>query len=383
MDKYRLVKYEKGKIVLEDAKNSEDYFYIISRGKVIAYNNFYDKTYSYRKGDIVGLISSITKEPYYSTIETIEDTELWEIKTEYIDKINNKHLINKISDYLYLILEIWLSKYYAAVIKNKTDLYNKEDPLTMAQIYKDAGFTEASHKICSDYIKLFSKDYNTEHVMNFMKDLKRVKQPVHINKNSYKMYKGHCLYSELEADEYVYYIRSGRVGIYNIMDSKYSLRTIFPKEYIIDAHKPTLEYTPLFTTAIVLEDSIIDVMTKEELIKILYDDSNMRLKIIKMISIRVISTILKLKSIKKTNLEERLIVLIYSILKIETLFYEKDYIKLYYKIEDIKNMIHDDADINNIENAIKNIDYIEFDSFNKIIITDIKEYLKKYKSYTE
>ena len=46
-------------------------------------------------------------------------------------------------------------------------------------------------------------------------------------------------------------------------------------------------------------------------------------------------------------------------------------------------MIHDDADINNIENAIKNIDYIEFDSFNKIIITDIKEYLKKYKSYTE
>ena len=78
-----------------------------------------------------------------------------------------------------------------------------------------------------------------------------------------------------------------------------------------------------------------------------------------------------------------MIVLIYAILKIETLFSEKTYIKLYYKIEDIKNMMHDDIDINDIQNALKNIEYLETDCFNNIIITDSCKYFKEYESYTK
>ena len=387
MEKYRLVKYKKGTIILKDSQNAKDCFYIISKGSVIAYNNFYDNSYTYKIGNIIGIIPAITKEPYYSTIEASEDTELWEIKIENINRINNKHLINRISNHLSSILEIWLSKYYSLIIKNKIDLYNKEDIMTMASIYKNNGFIDASYKLCLSYINLLKNDYytdNFDNIKNFMKTLVKSKEPEHISDNSYKMYKGYCIYTELETTNRIYYIKSGRVGIYNIADSDYITRMIYPSQYIIDAYSPNLEYKTLFTTAIVLEDSIIDIMTKEELIKILYDNSELRFKIIKMTSMKVISTILKIKSIKKTELKEKLIVLIYSILKIETLFDESNYIKLYYKAKDIKNMMHDNnININDIVESLKNINYIEFDCLNNITITDSAKYFEEYEDYTK
>ena len=103
-----------------------------------------------------------------------------------------------------------------------------------------------------------------------------------------------------------------------------------------------------------------------------------------MTSMKVISTILKIKSIKKTELKEKLIVLIYSILKIETLFDESNYIKLYYKAKDIKNMMHDsNININDIVESLKNINYIEFDCLNNITITDSAKYFEEYEDYTK
>ncbi|EKV56123.1 hypothetical protein A966_12211 [Brachyspira hampsonii 30446] len=383
MEKYKLVKYKKGDIILKNSQIAKDCFYIILKGKVISYNSFYDNSYIYKMGNIIGLIAAITKEPYYSTVEAIEDTELFEIKVENINKINNKHLINKILNYLSFILEVWVSKYYTLIVKNKIDLYNKEEILTMASIYKNNGFTDASYRLCSSYIKLFSNNDNiNNNVKEFMKTLITSKEPENIGGNSYKMYKGYCIYNELETTNHVYYIRSGRIGIYNIADSSYITRILYPAQFIIDDYAPSLEYKTLFTTAVVLEDSIIDIMTKEELIKMLHDNSELKFQIIKMISMKVISTILKIKSIKKTELKDRLILLIYAILKIETLFYEKTYIRLYYKIEDIKNMMHYNADINEIINALKNIEYLEIDSFNYIIITNTDKYFKEYENYT-
>lgn len=384
MNKYRLVKYKKGDTILKNSQISKDCFYIITKGSIRSYNNFYNKIY--KMGNIIGLIASIAKEPYYSTVEAIEDTELWEIKIENINKINNKHLINKISNYLSFVLEIWLSKYYSLIIKNKIDLYNKEDILTMTSIYKDNGFIDASYKLCLSYINMFENDYNVNNiddVKKFMKSLVKSKEPEHIENNSYKMYKGYCIYTELEATNHIYYIRSGRIGIYNIADSSYITRMIYPAHFVIDDYTPTLEYKTLFTTAIVLEDSIIEILTKEEFVKKLHDNAELRFKMIKMTSMKVISTILKIKSINKTELKDKLIVLIYAILKIETLFSEKTHIKLYYKIEDIKNMMHDNIEIDDIQNTLKNIEYIEFDCFNNIIVTDSDKYFKEYESCTK
>ena len=216
---------------------------------------------------------------------------------------------------------------------------------------------------------------------NFMETLDKAKEPEHIGGYSYKMYKGYCIYSELEITNYVYYIKSGRVGVYNIADSDCITRMIYPSQYIIDAYTPILEYRTLMTTAIVLEDSIIDILTKEELIKILYKDEEHKIQIIIMISMKVISTISKIKAIKKTDLKDKLIVLIYAILKIETLFLENTSIKLIHTIEDIKNMMHDDTNTDDIKKVIKDINYLELDSNDNIIVTDTIKYFEEYKIY--
>lgn len=382
MKKYKLIKYKKGSVILKDSQNPKDSFYIISRGSAVSYNNFYNEKYTYKMGNIIGLISSVTKEPYYSTVETIEDTYLFEIKTENINKINNKHLINRITNYLTFILETWLSKYYSIIVNNKIDLYNKEDILIMASIYKNNGFTDASYRLCSAYINLFSKDYNVDNVKDFIKNINKSKEPEHINNNSYKMYKGYCLYCELETTNHIYYIKSGKIGIYNIVNSNYVARMIYPRGYIISSYTPTLEYKTLLTTAIVLEDSIIDIMTKDELIKILYNDADARLNIIKIISMKIISTALKIKAAKKTELKDKLIVLIYSVLKIENLFYKNNHIKLYYTIEDIKNMLNINNDIKDIKEVLKDINYLEYDNSDTINITNISKYFSEYKNYT-
>ncbi|AUJ48492.1 Crp/Fnr family transcriptional regulator [Brachyspira hyodysenteriae] len=45
-------------------------------------------------------------------------------------------------------------------------------------------------------------------------------------------------------------------------------------------------------------------------------------------------------------------------------------------------MIHDDIDVNDIQETLKDIDYLEFDSFDNIIVTDSDKYFKEYESYT-
>lgn len=112
MEQYTKVTFNKGTIIFKSGEIPKEYFYIILKGSVLASNHFYQNyQVTYKEGDIIGLISSITYEPYYSTIEAIEDVELLQIKIANINKIDNYNLINKISNYLSFILESWLSKY--------------------------------------------------------------------------------------------------------------------------------------------------------------------------------------------------------------------------------------------------------------------------------
>ena len=287
MEKYKLIKYPKGTIIFKNGDSAKDYFYIITRGKIESYNAFCDGSpIVYNDGNIVGLMQAITGEPYYSNTETVENTEVWQIKIENINKINNKHLIRKISNHLSFILETWLSKYYSIITKNKINLYNKEDILTLAKIYNKNDFEDASYKLCSSYIKLYEEAYDIKSVKKFMQHLVHSQKPIHLDNNCYKMNKGYCLYSELEGTGKIYYIKSGKIGIYTVLDSKLIARAIYPAGYFLNVANPVLEYKPLSTTAITLEDSVIEILTQEDLIKRLYNDVEDRIKYIKMSSIK-------------------------------------------------------------------------------------------------
>ncbi|WP_336596098.1 cyclic nucleotide-binding domain-containing protein, partial [Brachyspira catarrhinii] len=380
--KHKLIKYPKSSIIFKSSEKPENYFYVIIKGKTLSFNNFIkDSNFFSKNGDIIGLISSITNEPYFSSIEAIEDCELFEIKIDNIKNIHNKNIIKKISNYLLFTLEVWLSKYYNILINNKIDLYNKEDTLLMAKIYKNNGFEDAGYKLCISHINTFQDCENCDDVVDFLKHLKPASEPIKIDKNVYKFQKGYCLYTELDIINNIYCIKSGKIGIYNIINSKHTVGVIYKSNHILNFVNPKLEYKPLFITAIVLEESVVEILPYDDFLEKLYTDISLRLDYIKMNSMKIITTILKIKALNKKNIKEKIIVLIYSILKIETLFNDNKTIKLSYSYEDIKNMLKLSISYTEIYLLLKNINYIETDLFNNIIITDAESYLNEYSNY--
>ena len=376
-------KFDKSSILFNDGESPKDYFYIITKGKAVSYNSFYENyKISLKEGSIIGLISAIIKEPYYVTTEALEDIEVLKINVNKIVHITNKELVNRVSNYLSYILETWLSKYYTLVIKNKVDLYNKEDILIMASIYKNNNFIDASYKICIQYLELCKNECNTEKVEQFLKYLKPKKEPELIAENTYKVKKGYCLYTEIYSSNHVYIIKSGRVGIYNIINQKQTVRLIYPEGYIINGYPPSLEYKPLLTTAIAIEDSVIEILKKEELISAANRNEELRIALILVTAVKVNNVTLKIKAVKEKELKNKLIIALYSIIKIETLFKKQETIKLPYKIKDIIDMIDLNNDINEIYLEFENIKYVELDTFKNIIVNNTEYFLEEYENYT-
>ena len=380
---YNKITIKKSTIIFQYKEPAKNYFYIILKGKVTAYNVFYENyDIHYKEGDIIGLISSIINEPYYSTIESTEDIEVLKIYVQDLPKVDNYKLIDKISNYLSSIFETWLSKYYTLVIKNKVDLYNKEDILIMASIYKNNNFIDASYKICIQYLELCKNECNTEKVEQFLKYLKPKKEPELIAENTYKVKKGYCLYTEIYSSNHVYIIKSGRVGIYNIINQKQTVRLIYTEGYIINGYPPSLEYKPLLTNAIAIEDSVIEILKKEELISAANRNEELRIALILVTAVKVNNVTLKIKAVKEKELKNKLIIALYSIIKIETLFKKQETIKLPYKIKDIIDMIDLNNDINEIYLEFENIKYVELDTFKNIIVNNTEYFLEEYENYT-
>lgn len=372
-------RFDKSSILFNNGESPKDFFYIITKGHVVSYNDYYEHyKMCLKEGSIIGLVSAIMQEPYYLTTEALEEVEVLKISIDNIIHVGNKELVTRVSNYLSYVLETWLSKYYSLVIKNKVDLYNKEDILIMASIYKDNGFIDASYKICCKYIELFEDDCNIEKTKQFLKYLKPMKEPELIENNTYKIKKGYCLYTEIDASNYVYLVKSGRIGIYNIINKKQTVRLIYPEGYIINGYPPSLEYKPLLTTAVAIEDSVIEILTKEQLIEMSNKSEQLRAAIVLITSVKVNNAILKIKAVKEKELKNKLIIIIYSIIKIETLFKEHESIKLPYKIRDIIDMIDLNCDIKKIYSEFDNIKYVELDTFKNIIVTSTKDFLEEY-----
>ncbi|CRF32711.1 Crp/Fnr family transcriptional regulator [Brachyspira suanatina] len=379
---YNKVTIKKSTIIFQYKEPAKDYFYIILKGKVIAYNVFYQNyDINYREGDIIGLISSIINEPYYSTIESLEDIEVLKISVQDLTKIDNYNLINKISNYLSSIFETWLSKYYSLITNNKVNLYNKEDIVTMANIYKNRGFTDASYKICNGCIKLFKDDIHINEAKKLIINTRPIEKPTRIEENVYSVKKGYCLYTEIEPSSYTYIIRSGKVGIYSIIDSKAVVRSIYSSNYIINYYKPVLDYKPLFTTAIVLEDSVIEIIEKDLMNNIINRNNKFINSYIKSTAAKINNIILKIKALSAKELNEKLIILIYSFIKMDTLFEKNKNVRLYYSINDIKNILNIDTPNNEIFQLLEQMKYMRIDKSENITINNYENFFREYENY--
>ncbi|ELV06461.1 cyclic nucleotide-binding domain-containing protein, partial [Brachyspira hampsonii] len=68
-------------------QSPSDKFYIIKKGKVLFESYFADNfKYENKKGDIIGMVSAVLDEPYFSTAKVTEELEALEIDVKEIRK---------------------------------------------------------------------------------------------------------------------------------------------------------------------------------------------------------------------------------------------------------------------------------------------------------
>ncbi|WP_416487606.1 cyclic nucleotide-binding domain-containing protein [Brachyspira hyodysenteriae] len=352
MNNYNTITFQKSSFIYEEGNFPKDSFYIITKGKARCYainSNNYDREYNV--GHIIGLVNLAASEPYSVTMEAVEDVEVLELTLSDIGNITNNDLIKTIYNYLNTTLETWLSRYYIILVKNKVDLYYKENIFTMAEIYLKNDLPDVAHKLYEDYIETLEDKNDIEYAKKELLKLTPPNNPSTFTSNILLYKKGCCLYTEFKASNHLYIILSGRIGIYNVINGKLFLKDIYKKNYVLDGYEPKLEYKPLLTSAVALETSYIKVVTKEEFIEMIIKDKHLRSYHVKMMSIKVINILSKIKALEENNTLSKLFIIISALLKTETLFEEINTTVLSYTIYDIENSIK--LDINDILNNLK------------------------------
>ena len=307
-----------------------------------------------------------------------------------IEKINDKSLINKIYNYLIINIERWLNRYYYFLYKSNNPYGNinsnrnkKLNIIEMGKIYSDNGFEDAAYKLYKKYIELNNGDEDTiEEVSTILKTMTPLEGAEKLDENIYKYKKGFCLYTELQSNDYLYIIKNGEIGVYNIFDSKQVTRRILSSNDILNGYTPILKDQPLYTTAIVLKDAIIQLAKKEELMDLVVNDRTLRLYFVKIMSMRVYSTISRIRAFKSNNAVTRFVIIIEALLKMELLFKNFDRITLPYNINDICSMIgvqyYDDI-IDDL-GKIKALN-VSLDGY--LIVTNVEEFYKEYDIYKQ
>ena len=393
MSDSKTVKFKKDSIIYIEGQEPKHTFYIIVSGTVVAYNDFADNyTVEYKAGEIIGFFNAVINEPISATVKAIEDVELLEMNIQEIENMNNRSIINKMYDYLLLNLERWLDRYYYFLNKaNKSYIQSEaktSDIIEMGKIYYNNGFYGAAYKIFNNYKNLHSNnESNKEKVKEIDKLILEIepliedfKEPEFIDNNVYKYKKGYCLYTEIQSNEYLYIIKYGKVGVYNIFNSKQVTRRVAIDGDIINGYAPTSKNRALSTTAIILQDSIIQAVKKEEIINLLYVDKNIRLYLTKIMSMRIYSTISRIKAFNANNITSKFILIIEALIKNELLFRDITKIEFPYNIYDICSIIGMDYN-ENIENELEKIKSISISKNGNLLVNDIDAFYEDYKIY--
>lgn len=395
MNNSKTVKFKKDSIIFIEGQEPKHTFYIIVSGTVEAYSYFADNyVVKYKAGEIIGFFNAVINEPISATVKAIEDVELLEMNIQEIENINNRSIINKMYDYLLLNLERWLDRYYYFLNKaNKPYIHfdaKTSDIIEMGKIYYNNGFYGAAYKLFNGYKKSLDneklgKENNNENIDKLISEVEPLiedfKEPEFIDNNVYKYKKGYCLYTEIQSNEYLYIIKYGKVGVYNIFNSKQVTRRVAIDGNIINGYSPTSKNKALSTTAIILQDSIIQSLKKEEIINLIYVDKNIRLYLTKVMSMRIYSTISRIKAFNANNITSKFILIIEALIKNELLFRDITKIEFPYNIYDICSIIGIDYN-ENIENELEKIKSISISENGNLIVNDVDAFYEDYKIYS-
>ncbi len=388
---YKTINFNKSATIFIEGQEPKYTFYIIKKGRVVVYSYFADNyTVEYKEGEIIGLFNAVLNEPYFSTVKALEDTEVIEMNINEIEKIDTISLINKIYDYLMINIERWLNRYYYFLHKENNPYYSRHgksknyDIMEMCKIYLNNGFADAAYKLYKKYIELNPNDEERkEELDNLYKNVKPIEEPENIEADIYKYKKGYCLYTELQSKDYLYIIKYGKVGVYNIFDSKQVTRRVLATDDVLNGYAPISKNKKyLSTTAIVLEDSIIQLVKKEDAMNLVQSDRNLRLYFVKMMSMRIYGTISRIRSFNANKIVSKFVIIIEALIKTELLFKSINKIKFQYNINDICSMIGVEYK-KSIDNEILKIKSLDISDEGYLMVNDVESFYKEYEIYKQ
>ncbi|ADG71327.1 cyclic nucleotide-binding domain-containing protein [Brachyspira murdochii] len=379
MIKYNKIEFKKSSIIFIYGENAKNFFYIISKGSAVSYN-YFDENYNiyHKKGDIIGLVNAAVNVPYFETVKAEEDTEVMEININELDKITNIHLIKKLYDHLTNVMEIRLNQYFYIFSKEKNIPFKKEsDILKIAEVYKNNGYDDAAYKMYNKYIELNGESKEIKKIMSKIKPSNTASLVID---GIYKLEKGTCIFTELESADKLYIILSGKVGIYTMFNSKIITRTIYTDNEIINGYNSLANNKMLITTAIAIEDTIIKIFKKEDMLELVKTDKELRVRSIKFLSMRIYTIMRSINTFSINGITSKVLLILESFIRMERLFKETNTIKSKYNIYDIFSMIGVEENEYSLR-EIKKIKSIDIDKNGNIIFPDIRKFMREYKKY--
>ena len=381
---FNIVEFKKDSAIFVAGENAREVFYIIKEGTVIDKNYVVENTnFEFISGDIIGIVPAILSEPYYSTAIAVTDVQLIEIYTKDIYNIEDAIIIEKIYKYLIKFMEIWLGKYFHKLSESlNIESYKENNALEIANIYNDNGYKSAALYMYKKIIEIFPNEDHTEinEKINEIESSYNIKPPLEINSNLYEYKAGTCIFSELENNTNLYVIRDGKVGVYSVFDGKIITRIIFKSGNII-GYKPILGNKLLLTTCIVQEDTILQIVNKEDFLRLASNNTKLQYHLVNIMARRTYNTIIKSYSITIKNPIGKFYSMVYSFVKTELLFDKNvDFIELPYTIYDICTMVGIE-NTNYIKTEINKTKVILFSSNEKIVIPNIQNFFKEYNMY--
>lgn len=170
------------------------------------------------------------------------------------------------------------------------------------------------------------------------------------------------------------------MGIYTIFNSKLITRTIYTDNGIFNGYNSSEKNKLLLTTAITLEDSIIKIFKKEDMLELVKTDKELRVHFIKILSTRIYNIIQSINTFSINNIVGKVLLILESFIKMETLFKETNTINLQYTIYDIFSMLGIECSEYSLREITK-IKSINIDKNGNITFPDIKKFIKEYERY--
>ncbi len=381
---FNIIEFKKDSAIFVAGESARDVFYIIKEGTIIDKNYVVENTnFEFTTGDILGIVSAILSEPYYSTAIAMTDVKLIEINIKDIYNIEDKKIIENIYKYLIKFMEIWLGKYFHKLSEAlKVENYRENNALEIAKIYDDNEFKHAAVYMYKKIIEMFPDENHDEikNKINIIEKTCNIEPPLEITPNLYEYKTGSCIFSELESNTNLYVIRDGKVGVYSVFDGRLITRIIFKSGNII-GYKPILGNKFLLTTCIVLEDTILHIVNKEDFLRLATTNTKLQHYLVNIMARRIYNTIIKSYSIGMKSVIGKFYSMIYSFAKTELLFDKNiDFLELPYTAHDICGMIGIENS-SYVKSEINKAKVILFSRHEKIIIPSLQNFFEEYNMY--